>query len=79
MFIRLSTAFVMLLGLTALVSAGVPVPNKRDNVARVARADLNYVALAREESSEPFQRQPGVQREESSEPFQRQPGAQRGL
>ncbi|KAG1857748.1 hypothetical protein DFJ58DRAFT_726872 [Suillus subalutaceus] len=35
MFIRLSTAFVMLFGLTALV--GATVPGKRDNVARVAQ------------------------------------------
>ncbi|KAG2078650.1 hypothetical protein BDR04DRAFT_1147346 [Suillus decipiens] len=65
----------MLLGLTALVSAGVLVPDKRDNIARVARANE---ALAREESSEPFQRPPGQQREELSEPFQRPPGQQRG-
>lgn len=36
MFIRLSTAFVMFLGLTALVSAGVPI-EERDNVAKVAQ------------------------------------------
>ncbi|KAG1857749.1 hypothetical protein DFJ58DRAFT_840597 [Suillus subalutaceus] len=40
MFIRLSTAFVMLFGLTALVGATVPVPGKRDNVARVAQVSL---------------------------------------
>ncbi|KAG1846928.1 hypothetical protein C8R48DRAFT_779387 [Suillus tomentosus] len=81
MFIRLSTVFAVLLGLTALVNAGVP---------------ANYVALAREESSELLQRQPGQQRvrfsfapnlvmsdlsygtqEESSEPFQRSPGQER--
>ncbi|KAG2112679.1 uncharacterized protein F5147DRAFT_835390 [Suillus discolor] len=47
MFIRLSTVSAVLLGLTALVNAGVP---------------ANYIALAREEYSEPVQRQPGKQR-----------------
>ncbi|KAG2043422.1 hypothetical protein BDR03DRAFT_941358 [Suillus americanus] len=65
MFTRLSTVFVVLLGLMALVSAGVP--DKRDNVARVVRA--NYAVLAHEESPEP---DPGksavVGREESPEP-----------
>ncbi|KAG2747702.1 hypothetical protein P692DRAFT_20875673 [Suillus brevipes Sb2] len=39
MFIRLSTAFVMLLGLTALVSAGAPI-ERRDNAARAALVSL---------------------------------------
>ncbi|KAG1773697.1 hypothetical protein EV702DRAFT_1048089 [Suillus placidus] len=72
MFIHLSTAFIMFLGLTALVSAGVPAARrtymsevKRDNVAR---DNLDHVALAR---SEPFTKQPDAR----SEPFTKQPDA----
>ncbi|KAG1722422.1 hypothetical protein EDB19DRAFT_1916675 [Suillus lakei] len=57
MFTRLSTAFVILLGLTALVNAGlVPAAravgelDKRNN-AVMARA--NDIVLAREEAPEP--------------------------
>ncbi|KAG1816123.1 uncharacterized protein BJ212DRAFT_1481200 [Suillus subaureus] len=65
MFTRLSTVFVVLLGLTALVSAGVPVPDRCNNMAMVA----NYVALAHEESPEPDPGKPVVVgREESPEP-----------
>ncbi|KAG1870189.1 hypothetical protein DFJ58DRAFT_723085 [Suillus subalutaceus] len=69
MFTRLSTVFVVLLGLMALVSTGVPVPDKRDTSTRVVRA--NYVALAREESPEPNPGTPvvvGRELEESLEP-----------
>ncbi|KAG1726111.1 hypothetical protein EDB19DRAFT_1753507 [Suillus lakei] len=75
MFTRLSTAFVVLLGLTTLVNAGI-VPaaravgelDKRNNVIRVAQA--NDVVLAREESPEPDPGKPVVllAREESPEP-----------
>ncbi|KAG2747044.1 hypothetical protein P692DRAFT_20819937 [Suillus brevipes Sb2] len=66
MFTRFSTVVVILLGLTVLVNAGVPArrstgdPDKRKNVMRVAQ--VNNVALAREDSSEPFRRPPGAQR-----------------
>ncbi|KAG1771256.1 hypothetical protein EDD22DRAFT_605329 [Suillus occidentalis] len=75
MFTRFSTVVVILLGLTALVNAGVLAHRSTDkrNVAQ------DNVALAREDSSEPFRRPPGVRREESSEPFRRPPGVQRGL
>ncbi|KAG2344776.1 hypothetical protein BDR05DRAFT_1058674 [Suillus weaverae] len=53
MITRLSTGFVVLLGLTALVNAGVPAArhtghpdSRRNNFMRVARDDY-YVALAR--------------------------------
>ncbi|KAG2143686.1 hypothetical protein DEU56DRAFT_910815 [Suillus clintonianus] len=54
MFARLSTAFAILLGLTALVSAVPAAPavgnlERRDNAAR----EINYVVLAREEAPEP--------------------------
>ncbi|KAG1890220.1 hypothetical protein F4604DRAFT_1949983 [Suillus subluteus] len=66
---RPPTVFVLLLGLIALVSAEVPVPDKRDTPTKVVRA--NYVALAREESPEPNPGTPvvvGRELEESLEP-----------
>ncbi|KAG1793549.1 uncharacterized protein HD556DRAFT_1527564 [Suillus plorans] len=72
MFIRLSTTFLVLLGLTAIVSAGVPLPRspyepnsgKRDDLARVAR-------------SETFTKQPDARAEPTarSETFTKQPDA----
>ncbi|KAG1802673.1 uncharacterized protein HD556DRAFT_1331596, partial [Suillus plorans] len=73
MFIHLSTAFVVLLGLTALVNAGVPAARHAapiDKRSTVVTTRTNYLALAREESPEP---DPGKKpvvtgREESPEP-----------
>lgn len=51
MFIRMSTSFVMLLGLTVLISAGVPVSDMHDSVTKVARADLKSAVLPLSEPS----------------------------
>ncbi|KAG1902056.1 uncharacterized protein F5891DRAFT_979163 [Suillus fuscotomentosus] len=56
MFIRLSTTFVVLLGLTALVNAGVPAARHAaplDKRSTLVMTRANYLALAREESPEP--------------------------
>ncbi|KAG2078649.1 hypothetical protein BDR04DRAFT_1087134 [Suillus decipiens] len=60
MFIRISTSFVMLLGLTVFVSAEVPVSDKQDIVTIVARANMESVVSP---LSEPSPRQLGAREE----------------
>ncbi|KAG1790837.1 uncharacterized protein HD556DRAFT_1488016 [Suillus plorans] len=72
MFIHLSTTFVVLLGLTALVNAGVPAARHAallDKRSTVVTARANYLALARKETPEPDPGKPVVTgREETPEP-----------
>ncbi|KAG2051974.1 hypothetical protein BDR06DRAFT_997847 [Suillus hirtellus] len=75
MFIHLSTTFVVLLGLTALINAGVPAARHAaplDKRSTVVTTRANYLALAREESPEPDPGKPVVTgrsiQEESPEP-----------
>ncbi|KAG2078647.1 hypothetical protein BDR04DRAFT_1147342 [Suillus decipiens] len=65
MFIRLSTAFVMLLGLTAVASAGVPLPrsdvDKRDNFVRSEKRQPNVRGpVARRQSPIPAPNLPTI-------------------
>ncbi|KAG2090606.1 uncharacterized protein F5147DRAFT_780257 [Suillus discolor] len=73
MFIHLSTAFVVLLGLTALVNAGVPAARHAAPIDKrgIIMTRANYLVPAPEKSPEP---DPGKKpvvvtgREESPEP-----------